>query len=181
MIYSHRESSHFSLIFYCRVKIVFFFDHSSTLDVLRTYFHYRLLRRWFVAAASSLRLNRYLVTCHNCYVIKTSAPAWFGLKFFNFFNIQGSEFEVLRSFAWHRILIDVICVGTDAKNRPPDYEAKVTRFLSDRGFLADSIQQGPNTCTLLVTFLLLWTQWILWHTFRLEVTTHERFAPTNPC
>lgn len=84
-------------------------------------------------------------------MIKTYAPARIGLKFFNVFDVQGSEFEVLRSFAWHRILIDVICVGTDAKNRPPDYEAKVTRFLSDRGFLADSVQQGPNTCTLQAT------------------------------
>jgi hypothetical protein len=62
--------------------------------------------------------------------------------------LQGGEYEVLKSINFNKISFDVFCIETDRNNRPAGYEALVTGFMKEKGYLAHTEQKGRNICEL---------------------------------
>jgi FkbM family methyltransferase len=72
------------------------------------------------------------------------------VKHINFFilDVEGGEFEVLKSINWAEVRFDVICVETEPANRPPGFPERITQYLEERGYRNASGQQGRNICEL---------------------------------
>jgi hypothetical protein len=68
------------------------------------------------------------------------------VKHINYFilNVEGGELAVLKSTKWKRIKLDVLCIETNANNRPIRYAAEIISSLSERGYI-HAAQQGRNT------------------------------------
>ena len=58
---------------------------------------------------------------------------------------QGGEYEVLTSINWAYTKFDVLCIETEATNRPPGFAEKITGYLAERGYKNVTMQQGRNT------------------------------------
>lgn len=69
------------------------------------------------------------------------------VKHVNYFvlDVEGGELAVLKSIKWKRIKFDVICIETDPKTRPIGYSTEITAYLSQRGYMNATAQQGRNT------------------------------------
>ena len=65
----------------------------------------------------------------------------------NFFilDVEGGELQVLQSVNWNDTRFDVLCVETDPPNRPVGYRDRIAAFLSQRGYIDYSGQQGRNS------------------------------------
>jgi hypothetical protein len=44
----------------------------------------------------------------------------------------------------------VLCIETQKANRPPGYADKITKFLAEKGYVNATMEQGRNTCTLII-------------------------------
>ena len=69
------------------------------------------------------------------------------IRHVNFFilDVEGGELEVLRSINFDVIRFDVMCIETEANNRPPGFEEKITSFLRSKGYNNVTSQIGRNT------------------------------------
>ena len=69
------------------------------------------------------------------------------VRHINYFilDVEGGELEVLKSINWHQVKFDVLCIETEAENRPPNFEKDVVDFLHIRGYTKDGPRQGRNT------------------------------------
>jgi hypothetical protein len=45
---------------------------------------------------------------------------------------------------------DVLCIETQKANRPPGFADKITKFLAEKGYVNVTMEQGRNTCTLII-------------------------------
>ena len=69
------------------------------------------------------------------------------VKHVNFFilDVEGGEYEVLKSIDWDLVRFDVICVETDPNHRPLGFAEKIMSFLATKGYTNSTQQQGRNT------------------------------------
>jgi hypothetical protein len=67
-------------------------------------------------------------------------------KHVNFFilDVEGGEYEVLKSIDWDLVRFDVLCIETEPDNRPPGFADRVTSYLAARGYTNSTQQQGRN-------------------------------------
>jgi len=69
------------------------------------------------------------------------------IKHVNFFilDVEGGELEVLKSINFDQVRFDVMCIETEANNRPPGYAEEMTAFLKSKGYNNATSQVGRNT------------------------------------
>lgn len=61
-------------------------------------------------------------------------------------DVEGGEFDVLKTINWSVTKFDVLCIETEKIHRPPHYAANITSFLGERGYRPHPPQQmGRNT------------------------------------
>jgi hypothetical protein len=59
-------------------------------------------------------------------------------------DVEGAEYEVLKTIPWKHVTFDVFCIETEEKSRPQGYEQLVTDYMSSKGYLKHT-RQGRNT------------------------------------
>ena len=62
--------------------------------------------------------------------------------------MQGGEYQVLKSINWNHTSFDVMCIETEATNRPAGYANLIIDYLAERGYRNVTGQVGRNTCEL---------------------------------
>ncbi len=69
------------------------------------------------------------------------------MKHVNFFilDVEGGELQILKSINWNVTRFDVLCIETEAANRPVGYADAVKAFLAPHGYHNVTMQEGRNT------------------------------------
>jgi hypothetical protein len=67
-------------------------------------------------------------------------------------DVEGAELEVLESFNFDKVTVDVLSIETEAKFRPEGYGGKVVEFMKGKGYEVYA-QIGRNHCKLIATVL----------------------------
>jgi len=80
---------------------------------------------------------------------------YFRINHINFFvlDVEGGEFEILKSIDWNMITFDVLCIETEPSNRPPGYDIQVTQYLEEKGYKNYTGQIGRNIWYIHQTFI----------------------------
>lgn len=80
-------------------------------------------------------------------------------------DVEGAELEVLESFNFDRVTVDVFSVETEPKYRPPGYAERVVEFMKQRGYEVYA-QVGRNHCKLRPLLFLLITSYSFFYRVR---------------
>ena len=59
-------------------------------------------------------------------------------------DVEGAEFEILKSIDWNNFLVSVMCIETDPPFRPPGYVEKIREYLEPKGYKIVA-QKGRNS------------------------------------
>jgi hypothetical protein len=59
-------------------------------------------------------------------------------------DVEGGELSVLQSIIWEDVIFDVLCIENEPSLRPTNFTEKIVSFLSNKGYIIASAQQGRN-------------------------------------